>query len=118
MNINFILIGDLSLLETLLKYAAIDVPLVTLFLLIIIYMVWDNNKKDAAYKKEIEKKDNTITKLNDYIRESDKENMKVLNEVNNTLDKVLENQEESNVNVIKEINNLKEWFTIKYKNLT
>lgn len=81
-------------------------PFAALFLLITLYLGW------RLYKKEQE-----VTELNNYIRENDKENLKTLNDVNNTLDKVLENQKNSNDSVGKEIQNTKEYIGLKIDNL-
>ena len=78
-------------------------PLVSLFILICLYLVW-----------QIKKKDENIVTLNEYIRESDKENAEILSEVNNTLDRVLENQRNTNEVVIKEISSLKEFLLLKF----
>lgn len=80
-------------------------PLVSLFILICLYLAW-----------QIKKKDENIVTLNEYIRESDKENAEILSEVNNTLDRVLENQRNTNEVVIKEISSLKEFLLLKFGN--
>lgn len=82
-------------------------PIAALFLLITIYLGW------RLYKKEEE-----VKELNDYIRENDKENLKTLNDVNNTLDKVLEAQKVSDSKVGQEIQNTKEYVSLKIDNLS
>lgn len=77
-------------------------PIVTIAILVCLY-----------FYKQLGKKEKEIETLNGYVRESDKENLQILNEVNNTLDKVLENQKQSNQMVIKEIENLKEYISLK-----
>lgn len=82
-------------------------PMAALFLLICIYLGW------KLYNKEKE-----VKELNDYIRENDKENLRTLNDVNNTLDKVLEAQKTSDNTVGKEIQNTKDFIILKIDNLS
>ena len=77
--------------------------MVSIFILIALYLGYQLHMRDKE-----------IIKLNDYIRESDKENVIVLTEVNNTLDRVLENQKNTNEVVIKEISSLKEFLILKF----
>jgi hypothetical protein len=81
LNLGIILLSDLIDTDTIWKTFAKEGPLILLFLIITVYLGWQSWKKDKE-----------IAKLNDYIRESDKENINLLNQVNNTLDKVLNEQ--------------------------
>lgn len=99
-------------------------PLISLFLLIIIGMWLLMAKKDKSIKekeeeiKTITKKNNDeLKELNEYIRENDKENMKILSDVSNTLDKVMSNQIHSDNIMIQEINNLRDTILMKLDNL-
>lgn len=78
--------------------------LITLFLLVCGYLIYQIQKKD----KEINRLNNYLKELNEYIRESDKENLQTLSDVSRTLDKVLENQKNTDSIVVNEIANLKE----------
>jgi hypothetical protein len=98
----FIFLQSTTVLSSMIGTLAEQGALITLFVLICWYLV-----------RQIGKREKEVTDLNDYIRESEKENLQVLNDVNNTLDKVLENQKHSNDMVIKEIENLKEYITLK-----
>jgi uncharacterized membrane protein len=80
------------------------VSIISLLVLMAIYL---------GYRLHTKEQENT--KLNEYIRESDKENVVILTEVNNTLDRVLEKQKDTNDNVIKEINHLKEFLIAKFQ---
>ncbi len=97
---NFIL--QAGAVDKMLEKLAEQGPVVTIAILVCIY-----------FYKQVNKKEKEIDTLNGYIRESDKENLQILNDVNNTLDKVLENQKHSNEIVIKEIENLKEYISLK-----
>jgi hypothetical protein len=98
--VNIILQSDVA--EKLLQNLAEQGPVVTIAILVCLY-----------FYKQVGKKEKEIETLNGYIRESDKENLQILNDVNNTLDKVLENQKHSNEMVVKEIENLKEYISLK-----
>ena len=89
-----------GIIASLVENVASQGPMAALFLLITIYLGWRLYRKD---------KENT--ELNKYIRDNDKENLKTLNEVNNTLDKVLETQKTSNNSVNREIKNSKEFIS-------
>lgn len=80
-------------------------PLIAILIAIIIYLVW-----------KMEKREKEIVSLNEYIRDNDKENLQILSNLNNTLDKVIEKQKESNDSVIKQIENLKDYINLKFKN--
>jgi len=76
-------------------------PLISIFLLICLYLVY-----------QIFNKDKQINELNEYIRSSDKENMSLYKDVANTLDQVFERQKEDRDMIIKEISNLKDWINM------
>ena len=96
-----------GIVESLVQSIASQGPMSALFLLITIYLGW------RLYKKEIELKE-----ISDYIRESDKENLKTLSSVNSTLDKLLETQRNSDNVVEKSIQNTKDFVSLKIENLT
>lgn len=64
---------------------------------------------------EIKKKNTELTELNKYIRDSEKENLMTLKEVNDTIDRVLENQKINDNVILKEIDNLKQLILVKLK---
>jgi hypothetical protein len=100
----FIILQSTTVMNSLIGTLAEQGALISLFIIICWYLV-----------KQISKREKEVIDLNDYIRESEKENLQVLNDVNNTLDKVLENQKHSNDMVIKEIENLKEYISLRFK---
>lgn len=108
LNLLFLFTGDENMVvsssgvDALLSQLAKEGPLVALFLLVIIGLVYQLNKREKE-----------IVKLNEYIRETNKDNMNVLNEVTNTLDKVVDKQRDTNDILTKEINNLKEFIILK-----
>lgn len=79
-------------------------PLIAILVAIIAYLIW-----------KIEKREKEIISLNGYIRDNDRENLQILSNLNNTLDKVIEKQKHSNESVIKEIDGLKEYISLKIK---
>lgn len=91
-----------GVVESILINLAHQGPIVGVCILVCIY-----------FYKQIGKKEKEVESLNEYIRNSDKENLQILNDVNNTLDKVLENQKHSNEMVIREIENLKEYISLR-----
>lgn len=64
---------------------------------------------------ELKKKNTELIDLNKYIRESEKENLTTLKEVNDTIDRVLENQKLNDNVILKEIDNLKQLILVKLK---
>lgn len=81
-------------------------PIIGCLVICIIYLTYQ------VYTKEKELKE-----LNKYIRENEIENMKMLEHLSHTLDKVIDNDRNSNNTVLKEINNIKEVIIIKLDNL-
>lgn len=86
--------------------------------------IWWLVKEMREREKVIREKEAQIAELNAYIRENDKDNLIVLNNVNSTLDKVIENQKSlsdkimdnqryTHEDLIKELGNLKEFIDIK-----
>lgn len=73
-------------------------PLIALLVVVVIYLMW-----------KLEKREKENISLHEYIRENDKENIEVLTNVTNTLDKVIEKQKDVESNVVREITNLKEY---------
>jgi septal ring factor EnvC (AmiA/AmiB activator) len=116
-SFSFIMLqATLTILESLIDSVAEQGAIATIFIVICYYLVNQLKGKDKqleAKDKQLDGKDEQVAELNEYIRESEKETVQVLNAVNNTLDKVLENQKNSNNMVIKEIENLKEYISLK-----
>lgn len=81
-------------------------PIIGCMIIAIIYLSYQ------VYTKEKELKE-----LNKYIRENEIENMKMLEHLSHTLDKVIDNDKNSSNIVLKEINNFKEVIIIKLDNL-
>lgn len=79
-------------------------PLVCLFLLITMYLVYQNHRKD----KLLEKKDDEIKELTREVVDYGKEQEIVLHEVSSTLDKVIDNQKNMNDTVIRELTSLRD----------
>lgn len=86
-------------------------PIIGLLLIAIGYLVWNLKKKED----KITQKEKELKELNDYIRNNETENLRILERVNNTLDKVCENQKVGDNSVIKEIDNLKQLILLKLK---
>lgn len=95
-----------GIIESLVNTVVEQGAFASLFLLICIYLAWRLHRKEKENDK-----------LNKYIRSSDKENLKTLNDVNNTLDRVLESQKNSDNIVIKEIQSTKDIVILKIENL-
>lgn len=79
-------------------------PLVCLFLLITMYLVYQNHRKD----KLLEKKDDEIKELTREVVDYGKEQEIVLHEVSSTLDKVIDNQKNMNDTVVRELTSLRD----------
>ncbi len=86
--------------------------------------IWWLAKEMKEKEKNTKDKEKEISDLNTYIRENDKDNLMVLNNVNATLDKVIEtqktlsekiieNQKHSHDDLLKELGNIKEFIDIK-----
>ncbi len=91
----------------------------------ITWLVKQMSKKD----KIIKAKDTQIEKDQEYIRDNDKDNLKVLSDLNQTIDKLIETQKALSDKTIdhqknnteslgKEIQNLKELIEVKINNIT
>lgn len=65
--------------------------------------------------RQLTKKEKELETLNEYIRSSEKDNIKTLEKVTSTLDKVMEKQNSSDSIVMKEIENLKQLLLLKLK---
>src|SRR6478735_914657 len=87
-------------------------PIIGLLLIAIGYLVYDLRLKN----KKIEEKEGELKELNKYVRESENENIKILEKVSNTLDKVVDSQRSGDNSVLKEIDNLKQLIILKLKN--
>ncbi len=86
-------------------------------------------KQLAKKDKIIKAKDAQIEKDQEYIRDNDKDNLKVLSDLNQTIDKLIEtqkalsdktidNQKNNTESLGKEIQNLKELIEVKINNIT
>lgn len=64
---------------------------------------------------ELKKKNSELSELNKYIRDSEKENLSTLKQVNDTIDRVLENQKLNDNVILKEIDNLKQLLLVKLR---
>ena len=84
-------------------------PIIGCLVTAIIFLVKISYTKD----KKITEKEAELKELNNYIRESDSENIKILERVSSTLDKVMEQEKNGNVNVLKEIDHLKQIILLK-----
>ena len=85
----------------------IESPLYTVFVVLLIYLLYRNNKMERKYDIMVDNKDVEIKELNDSIRDNYKDNMIILNEVNRTLDLFINNQKNANDSLVKEIVELK-----------
>ena len=65
-------------------------------------------KDDKLNEKEAE-----LRELNKYIRDSDAENVKILEKVSSTLDRVMDQEKNGNTNILKEIDHLKQMILLK-----
>ena len=81
-------------------------PIIGCLILAVVYLVY-----------QIYHKEKQLTELNKYIRDESAENMKTLETVCSTMDKVLDQYEKGNTNITKDINNLKEIIILKLDNL-
>ena len=63
---------------------------------------WIKGQLDIEQKKNVSK-DKAIQKLNDYIRESEKANLEMLNEMNSVIDQMVNNTRIMNEKVIEEL---------------
>lgn len=86
--------------------------------------IWWLTQELKEKEKSVKEKEKEISELHVYIRENDKDNLVVLNNVNATLDKVIEtqkslserildNQEHAHDDLIKELGNLKQFIDFK-----
>jgi hypothetical protein len=97
-------------------------PIIGLLLIAIGYLVVMNNKKDKALKEreaelmnQLKEKDDQLKELNQYVRQSEKENLLTLQKVSSTLDRVIDSQKSGDNIVLKEIDNLKDIILLKLK---
>ena len=88
-------------LETLISLG----PVVSILISIIVYL----------YKK-LTKTEEDITKLNDYIRESDKSNIIILDKITHTLDKIGDKEENNTSKVLSELRALRDAIIIRLEN--
>jgi type IV secretory pathway VirB4 component len=115
-SLTTILLQVPAIISTLVSNLVEQGAIVTIFIVICYYLLNQLKNKDKQLEgkdKQLDGKDEQVAELNEYIRESEKETVQVLNAVNNTLDRVLENQKSSNNMVIKEIENLKEYISLR-----
>jgi hypothetical protein len=84
-------------------------PIIGLLLVGICFLVYLLKRRD----EKINEKEEELKELNKYIRENDSENIKILEKVSNTLDRVMEQDKTGNSAVLKEIDNLKQLILLK-----
>ncbi len=87
-------------------------PIIGCLVIGIGYLVYSLNARD----KKISEKEAELKELHKYVRDSDAENIKILEKVSSTLDRVMEQEKNGNSIVLKEIDNLKQLILIKLKN--
>ena len=104
-NVFFLQVAPTVAVDGILANLAKEGPLVSIFILISIYLAY-----------QIFNKDKQIAELNAYIRTSDKENLEMMNDVTNTLDKVFEQQKGDKETILREISSLKEWIVLNKLN--
>ena len=75
------------------------------------FLVYLLKKRDD----KINEKEAELKELHKYVRESDAENIKILEKVSSTLDKVMEQEKSGNSIVLKEIDNLKQLILLRLK---
>jgi hypothetical protein len=97
-------------------------PIIGLLIIAIGYLVVINNKKDKALKEReaelnaiLKEKELELKELNQYVRQSEKENLLTLQKVSSTLDRVIDAQRSGDNIVLKEIDNLKDIILLKLK---
>lgn len=86
-------------------------PIIGCLLVGIGYLVYLIKKKDDT----IADKESELKELHKYVRDSDSENIKILEKVSSTLDKVMEQDKTGNSTVLKELDNLKQLIFLKLK---
>ncbi len=84
-------------------------PIIGLLLIGIGFLIYLLKKRDD----KLNEKEEEIKELNKYIRENDSENIKILEKVSLTLDRVMEQDKTGNSAVLKEIDNLKQLILLK-----
>jgi hypothetical protein len=97
-------------------------PIIGLLLIAIGYLVMVINKKEKQMKEKeaelnrlLKEKDDQLKELNQYVRQSEKENLLTLQKVSSTLDRVIDAQKTGDNIVLKEIDNLKDIILLKIK---
>lgn len=98
-------------------------PIIGLLLIAIGYLVVIINKKDkilidreTELNNQLKEKEEQLKELNQYVRQSEKENLLTLQKVSSTLDRVIDAQKSGDNIVLKEIDNLKDIILLKLKN--
>lgn len=86
-------------------------PIIGCLVVAIGFLVYLLKKRDD----KLNEKDDEIKELHKYTRDNDAENIKVLEKVSSTLDKVMEQEKNGNTIVLKEIDNLKQLILLKLK---
>jgi hypothetical protein len=87
-------------------------PIIGCLLVAIGFLVYLLKKKD----EKINEKEAELKELHKYVRDNDAENIKILEKVSSTLDRVMEQEKNGNSIVLKEIDNLKQLILLKLKN--
>lgn len=86
-------------------------PVIAVLVGFIVYLIYENRDLKAKNTE----KENEIKELNEYFRESEKDNLEVLNGVNNTMDKLIDKQDNFDKNLIREMENMKQYIDLKIK---
>lgn len=86
-------------------------PIIGCLVVAIGFLVYLLKKRD----EKITEKEAELKELNKYVRDSDAENIKILEKVSSTLDRVMEQEKSGNSIVLKEIDNLKQLILLKLK---
>lgn len=84
-------------------------PIIGLLVVGIGFLVYLLKKRDD----KLNEKEEELKELNKYIRDNDAENIKILEKVSSTLDRVMEQDKTGNSAVLKEIDNLKQLILLK-----
>ncbi len=86
-------------------------PIIGCLVVAIGFLVYLLKKRDD----KINEKEAELKELHKYVRDSDAENIKILEKVSSTLDRVMEQEKSGNSIVLKEIDNLKQLILLKLK---
>lgn len=88
-------------------------PIIGLLVVAVITLAYVVKKMDD----KIIKKEEELKELHNYLRDNDAENIKMLENLSNTIDKVIEQGKHGNSIVLKELDNLKQIISLKIDNI-